>query len=155
MEISREDANDAGADQKAIPSIPAVILHVQVLLTSAIVVPLAQHFWPITNRYFIPKPTIHQQTSPPPSASSPPPPSLPFFVVAPPALHVPRLQPCPSSNSEIQFGEFTTQPSTLAPCLGTNASSTADELLQSLPDLVPSRAPGTGSGRHHRTGAAA
>lgn len=36
----------------------------------------------------------------------------------------------------------------------TNASSSADELLQSLPDLVPSRAPERGSRWHPRAGAA-
>ncbi|KAI4259066.1 MAG: hypothetical protein L6R42_004773, partial [Xanthoria sp. 1 TBL-2021] len=76
-----------------------------------------------------------------PNGQNPPPSSSPSFVVAPPTLDVPLLRLEPSPNSDCQFGNFATHPSTLVSCLGTDASSTADELLQSLPDLVPSRAP--------------
>ncbi|KAI4231747.1 MAG: hypothetical protein LQ349_005414 [Xanthoria aureola] len=92
---------------------------------------------------------------PAPTTQNPPPPSSPSFVVAPPTRDVPRLRLEPSPNSGCQFGEFPTQPSTLTSGLGTDASSTADELLQSLPDLVPSRAPGTAFCWRGRTGAAA
>ncbi|KAI4231727.1 MAG: hypothetical protein L6R40_007648 [Gallowayella cf. fulva] len=106
-----------------------------------------QH-WPISKK----RARFHRATSANSTLNIPP---IPSFLLAPPALHVPPPPPGPSPNSECCFGEFATQPSTLAPALGTNAISTADELLQSRPDLVPSRAPGTGSRWHRRTGAAA
>ncbi|KAI4225066.1 MAG: hypothetical protein L6R36_004193 [Xanthoria steineri] len=108
------------------------------------------------------RPLVHPPTTEPtprgppaPTTQNPPPSSSPSFVVAPPTRDVPLLRLEPSPNSGCQFGDFPTQPSTLTSGLGTDASSTADELLQSLPDLVPSRAPGTAFCWRGRTCAAA